>query len=119
MRRSCAAGVGVGFLRAAARRSDVKRAGRRQKSPSLQFFELFGFDVLLDEALRPYLLEVNRSPSLGVGDDFPDNLVDEKMLEALKALLTGREKEAEEAGGARVPRRARCLRGSAFIEISC
>jgi hypothetical protein len=28
-------------------------------------FEVFGFDVLLDEQLHPYLLEINHSPSLG------------------------------------------------------
>ena len=35
------------------------------KAPAKSTFELFGFDVLIDEGLRPWLLEVNSQPHLG------------------------------------------------------
>ena len=41
-------------------------------------FELFGFDVLIDSDLRPWLIEVNASPSLG-----RDNTLDVRVKNAL------------------------------------
>merc|ERR1712159_188309 len=47
-------------------------------------FELFGFDILIEENLRPWLIEVNLSPSLGVGSP-----LDRKIkADALADLLT-------------------------------
>lgn len=33
-------------------------------SPSGPFFEMFGFDVMIDDQLKPWLIEINLSPSL-------------------------------------------------------
>ncbi|XP_037073354.1 tubulin polyglutamylase TTLL5-like [Pollicipes pollicipes] len=45
-------------------------------------FELYGFDILIDSSLRPWLLEVNLSPSLGC-----DTPLDSKVKSAVVADL--------------------------------
>ncbi|ODM95085.1 putative tubulin polyglutamylase TTLL2 [Orchesella cincta] len=49
-------------------------------------FDLFGFDILVDEELRPWLLECNYSPGLG-GDCETDEIVKKPMLHDLFDLL--------------------------------
>lgn len=47
-------------------------------------FELFGFDILIDDTLKPWLLEINLSPSLGI-----DTPLDARVKSSVMAdLLT-------------------------------
>ncbi|KAG5189003.1 tubulin-tyrosine ligase/Tubulin polyglutamylase, partial [Tribonema minus] len=48
-------------------------------------FELFGFDVLVDAALRPWLLEVNASPQMD-----RDHALDRRVKEALIRVCSAR-----------------------------
>jgi len=43
---------------------DMAHGSDTSRQESVTSFELFGFDILFDSHLRPYLLEVNASPSL-------------------------------------------------------
>ena len=49
-------------------------------------FELFGFDILVDEKLKPWLLEVNFSPALG-NDCLQDELVKKPLLNDILNFL--------------------------------
>jgi hypothetical protein len=65
----------------------VTAACRRYCSHRNCAFELFGFDVLLDDQLKPWLLEVNLSPSLAV-DSPLDLKVKTRMLSDLLTLAS-------------------------------
>ena len=49
-------------------------------------FELLGFDIILDETLRPWLLEVNHSPSFNVDSPLDHRVKTGVLGDLLKAL---------------------------------
>lgn len=55
--------------------------GKRNK-----VFELFGFDFLIDEDFRVWLIEVNTNPYLGIPNEYIEDLLP-KMLDDLLALI--------------------------------
>ena len=49
-------------------------------------FEILGFDVLIDENLKPWVLEVNHSPSLSCDSGFDRDLKDSLIADALRIV---------------------------------
>lgn len=49
-------------------------------------FELYGYDVLLDASLRPWLIEVNASPSLSTTTE-PDRVMKSALLRDVFAVV--------------------------------
>lgn len=54
------------------------------KSPCM--FEIYGFDVMLDDNLKPWLIEINASPSLSA-DTREDSIVKRRMLHDAISIL--------------------------------
>ncbi|CAI8057814.1 Tubulin polyglutamylase TTLL7 [Geodia barretti] len=75
----------------------VSRHGHLPNGKS-QFFEILGFDVLLDHTLQPWVLEVNRSPSFGTDADLDLHIKTAVIRDALKlANISLSDKLTEEA----------------------
>ena len=54
--------------------------------PCSNAFELFGFDILIDRSLRPWLLEVNSSPSMECSTTL-DRIIKRRMVHDTLALV--------------------------------
>ena len=55
-------------------------------------FEVLGFDILLDESLKPWLLEVNSYPSFALDGEF-DKLVKTKLIQDTLKIVGLRSKD--------------------------
>ena len=54
--------------------------------PQVNSFELFGYDILLDDAYKPWLIEVNASPAMAC-DNSLDKLVKNQLIEDTVRLV--------------------------------
>lgn len=50
-------------------------------------FELYGFDFIIDEDLRVWLIEANRNPGFGLPTEKAKQLIDEMVDEMLKLTI--------------------------------
>eukprot|EP01121_Diplochlamys_sp_Union-15-3_P022482 TRINITY_DN958_c0_g1_i1.p1 TRINITY_DN958_c0_g1~~TRINITY_DN958_c0_g1_i1.p1 ORF type:complete len:442 (+),score=62.04 TRINITY_DN958_c0_g1_i1:120-1445(+) len=57
-----------------------------QNDQNIRRFELFGFDFLLDSNFKPWIIEVNQSPSLSVGS-IEDRRIKEPLLNDMLDVL--------------------------------
>lgn len=69
---------------------DVYLSARKALNPHKRknCFELFGFDFLIDEDFRVWLIEVNTNPYLGMPNSYIKGLLP-KMMDDLFELVLG------------------------------
>ena len=58
----------------------VVSAMKRNCSYRTNCFELYGFDILIDSDLKPWLLEINLSPSLNPDDSAMDHVIKSNLV---------------------------------------
>ena len=65
------------------------RHARTRVEPRRDSFEVYGLDLVLDEALQPWLIEVNESPNLGSHASSLKEKMLQPMLTSLVDLVVG------------------------------
>mmetsp|Transcript_25004 Transcript_25004/g.28705 ORF Transcript_25004/g.28705 Transcript_25004/m.28705 type:complete len:375 (+) Transcript_25004:694-1818(+) len=66
--------------------SHAYRACRPHDIENSHCFQILGFDIMLDKKLKPWLLEVNQSPSFGTDSDFDYDLKLSLISDTIKIL---------------------------------
>ena len=57
-------------------------------------FEILGFDIMLDEKAKPYLLEVNHSPSFSTDSPLDEKIKGELIRDTIRLLGLTRKRKA-------------------------
>jgi hypothetical protein len=72
-------------------------------------FEVYGFDLILDESLRPWVIEVNLSPACNERTEWLTKMVDDMCLDLLahveQRILMQADADADNADGKEKPKR--------------
>lgn len=71
---------------------EALRAGTINMKPRERSFEIYGFDIIIDSILNPYLLEVNLSPACDEREDFLTKMLEDMTVD-LFSILKDREIE--------------------------
>ena len=79
--------------------SDVYSASSRSLSRKLGYFDLLGFDLMLDEDLNVFLLEVNTNPALHCETEVQGEVIPGIVDAAVGIVLKAHEKEGNVEGG--------------------
>jgi hypothetical protein len=66
-------------------------------------FDLFGFDIILDSDLKPWILEVNLSPSLAFDSPLDFHIKSNLIVDALNIVGIRKVNRKKEAAGKHAP----------------
>ena len=89
--------------------ASTMQSGVGRAEPRRDAFEIYGLDLVLDEKLRPWLVEVNESPNLAPhGSALKEGILTKMLASAVEVVVEPESRKAESVGEWR-----RCVRGGA------
>ncbi|GMH97973.1 hypothetical protein TrST_g13816 [Triparma strigata] len=77
----------------AASNQQKKRKAKKETIEGSHCFEILGLDIMFDEKLKPYLIEVNHLPSFGTDSPLDEDIKSRVVEQALSILQVGKSDE--------------------------